>query len=119
MLERGLAGSPCYTPAGWLETLPGKALARHPLINYKQVPRSSAADQVNKVPSFSKMPSNDTRPLAGVKVLELARIIAAPACGAVLASMGAEVIRIQTVRLMDFTVSTYMDPLSHLVLIIC
>jgi hypothetical protein len=38
-----------------------------------------------------------------VKVVELARIIAGPACGMILASMGAEVVRVQAKRMVDFT----------------
>ena len=37
----------------------------------------------------------DTRVLAGIRVVELATIIAAPACAAVMADMGAEVIKIE------------------------
>jgi CoA-transferase family III len=100
-LEHGLPGSPVYTPEQWLKTKMGSSLARHSLVNYSMVPLS----ENTKGPSFSKMPDGDTRPLAGVKVLELARIIAGPAGGAVLASMGAEVIRVQTDKLDDYTVS--------------
>jgi crotonobetainyl-CoA:carnitine CoA-transferase CaiB-like acyl-CoA transferase len=45
----------------------------------------------------------DKRPLAGIKVVELARIIAATATGATLASMGAEVIRVNSSKLKDYT----------------
>lgn len=77
----------------------GKALARHPLVNY------SRQKQGQYIPpaQFGKMISSDKRPLAGIKVLELARIIAAPAAGAALASMGAEVIRVNTDKLLDYT----------------
>jgi crotonobetainyl-CoA:carnitine CoA-transferase CaiB-like acyl-CoA transferase len=45
----------------------------------------------------------DARPLAGIKVLKLARIIAAPAAGSILESMGADVVRVQSNQLLDFT----------------
>ncbi|KAF4630050.1 hypothetical protein G7Y89_g8090 [Cudoniella acicularis] len=97
MMEMGLPGSIVYSPEGWLKTTMGKALARHPLINYQQQTQCPKLDLV----PFPVM--EDKRPLAGIKVLELCRIIAAPACGAVLASMGATVIRIQSSHLTDFS----------------
>ena len=101
MIERGLAGSIVHNPEEWLKTKMGAMLASHPLVNYHKVPWSGNL----KPPGFSKPVPGDARPLAGVKVLELARIIAAPACGAALAAMGAEVVRVQTDRLLDFVVS--------------
>ena len=98
MMEKGLPGSIVYSPAGWLNTNMGKSLARHPLINYKQ------QTQCPPTPGVPFPRTDDMRPLSGIKVIELARIIAAPACGAILASFGAEVVRIQSSRMMDFTV---------------
>ncbi|ENH74922.1 Dimethylaniline monooxygenase [N-oxide-forming] 5 [Fusarium oxysporum f. sp. cubense race 1] len=43
----------------------------------------------------------DRRPLAGVKVVELARAIAGPAMGAALAALGADVIKVQSPNLPD------------------
>ena len=97
-MEKGLLGSIVYSPAGWLNTNMGKSLARHPLINYKQ------QTQCPPTPAAPFPRTDDMRPLSGIKVIELARIIAAPACGAILASFGAEVVRIQSSRMMDFTV---------------
>jgi crotonobetainyl-CoA:carnitine CoA-transferase CaiB-like acyl-CoA transferase len=77
----------------------GKALAKHPLVNYK---RCAQASPTPPVPFPEKL---DKRPLAGVKIVELARIIALPATGIVLSSMGAEVIRVQSRDLPDFSVS--------------
>ncbi len=102
MIEHGLPGSIVYSPAGWLQTYMGKSLARHPLINYKQ------QTHCHPTPPVPFPHVADLRPLAGVKVLELARIIAAPACGAILASFGAEVVRVQSGKLTDFTVSLFV-----------
>ncbi|KAF2754552.1 CoA-transferase family III [Pseudovirgaria hyperparasitica] len=98
MLEHGLCGTIVYSPAGWRATRMGKDLARHPLVNGGMVPLSETIPP----PKFAPLDPSDRRPLDGVKVLELARIIAAPAAGAILSSMGAEVIRIQSKELPEY-----------------
>jgi hypothetical protein len=102
MLDRGFPGSIVHSPAGWLETAIGRSLARHPLVNYHEVQFTETIPPV-AFPTAKENP--DARPLAGIKVLELARVIAAPACGAILAAMGADVIRVNCSRQPDFTVS--------------
>ena len=39
--------------------------------------------------------TNPARPLAGIKVLEMGALVAAPFCGMLLADMGAEVIKLE------------------------
>lgn len=78
----------------------GKSLAKHPLINYKKL------ESAPLTPPTLFASLQDKRPLAGVKVVELARIIALPATGAMLASFGAEVVRVQSKHLPDFSVGT-------------
>ena len=97
MIEHGLSGSIVHSPESWRRTETGKSLARHPLINY------SKQTHCPSLPPTPLLRLNDKRPLAGVKVVELARIIAATATGAILASMGAEVIRVNSSRLKDYT----------------
>ncbi|CAH0055568.1 unnamed protein product [Clonostachys solani] len=95
-LVQGLCGSICYTPAGWKQTRMAKDLSKHPLINYKH--------QAHAVPTPAiPLPvSADKRPLAGIKVVELVRIIAGPVIGTTLAALGADVIRVNCGRLPDF-----------------
>ncbi|RSL67888.1 hypothetical protein CEP53_002811 [Fusarium sp. AF-6] len=95
-LVQGLCGSICYTPAGWKQTRMAKDLSKHPLVNYKQ--------QTHAVPTPAiPLPvSADKRPLAGIKVVELVRIIAGPVIGTTLAALGADVIRVNCGRLPDF-----------------
>ena len=105
-LVQGLCGSICYTPAGWEQTRMAKDLSKHPLINYKQ--------QTYAVPTPAiPLPlSADKRPLAGIKVVELVRIIAGPVIGTALASLGADVIRVNCGRLPDFNVRSPVTSLS-------
>lgn len=89
-MEHGFTGQTVYTPKHWRETTMAKAVARHPVVDFKQVLGTAGLPPV----PFPK--TNDPRPLAGIKVLELARVIAAPAAGAGLAALGADVISIQS-----------------------
>ncbi|GKZ38608.1 hypothetical protein AbraIFM66950_010917 [Aspergillus brasiliensis] len=97
MVEKGLSGSIVFSPEEWRKTEMGRSLSRHPLINYRQQ---------TQCPRLEPPPcpeTNDRRPLAGIKVVELVRIIAGSAAGAALASMGAEVIRVNSSKLKDYT----------------
>jgi hypothetical protein len=97
MLENGLSGSVVHSPESWRKTDMGKSLARHPLVNYAQQTYCPATAPA-PLPKLE-----DKRPLAGIKVVELARIIAGTAAGSLLASMGAEVIRVNSSKLRDYT----------------
>ncbi|KAJ4373758.1 hypothetical protein N0V83_002497 [Neocucurbitaria cava] len=97
MVEKGLSGSIVYSPEGWRQTEMGQSLLRHPLVNYTQ------QTQCPKLAPTPFPKSDEKRPLAGIKVVELARIIAGTAAGAALASMGAEVVRINSSKLKDYT----------------
>ncbi|KAJ4171738.1 hypothetical protein NW754_000317 [Fusarium falciforme] len=97
MLEHGLSGSIVYSPESWRNTEMGKSLARHPLVNYAR------QTHCPPTPPIPLLKLGDKRPLAGIKVVELARIIAGTAAGAALASMGAEVIRVNSSKLKDYT----------------
>ena len=99
-VAKGLCGSICYTPKQWSETRMSQDLSRHPLVNYSQETYAHPTPAVPLPKAIS-----DKRPLAGIKVVELVRIIAGPVIGTTLASLGAEVIRVNSSNLPDFNVS--------------
>lgn len=102
MTRNGLCGSICYTPAGWSETLMGKRLESHPLVNYTR------QSHVVPTPPVPMPVLADKRPLAGIKVIELVRIIAGPVIGTILAALGADVIRVNSSKLPDINVSNFL-----------
>ncbi|KAK5132247.1 hypothetical protein LTR08_009235 [Meristemomyces frigidus] len=95
-IEHGFVGQTCLSPQAWRNTLMGKTLAGHPLINYRPMPELMGSTPIQ----FPCTPS-DKRALAGIKVVEFSRVIAAPALGAVLPSFGAEVIKLNSPNLAD------------------
>jgi hypothetical protein len=98
-VRHGLCGSICYSPEGWRKTEMGKRLAADPLVNYTH------ESYARPTPPTPLLKSTDRRPLAGIKVLEMVRIIAGPTIGVTLASFGADVIRVNCSRLVDLNVS--------------
>ncbi|KAJ5920998.1 CoA-transferase family III [Penicillium verhagenii] len=98
-VRHGLCGSICYSPDGWRKTEFGKQLSKHPLVN---VTEATYARPTPQVPMPKK--ASDRRPLAGIKVLEMVRIIAGPQAGVTLSSYGADVIRVNCSRLADLNV---------------
>ncbi|KAH8172879.1 coA-transferase family III domain-containing protein [Sarocladium implicatum] len=94
--SKGLCGSICYTPQQWSETRMAQDLERHPLINFSEQTQAVAT------PAIPLSITGDKQPLAGIKVVELVRIIAGPVIGTTLASFGADVIRVNCERLPDF-----------------
>lgn len=99
-LLNGFCGSICFTPKQWRESEMGRTLAAHPLVNVK------AQDHAVPTPPVAFPPLNpsDRRPLAGVKVVEMTRVIAGPQIGTILASYGADVIRVNPPHLPDITI---------------
>lgn len=101
-VKNGLPGSICYSPEKWRQTIMGKRLSSYPYINYK---RQTYAVATPPVPFPESV--QDKRPLVGVKVLEMVRIIAGPTVGVTLAAYGADVIRVNCSRLRDANVSNF------------
>ncbi len=81
--DRGLVVAALRDSAAWDASDPGRAVAAEPLI---------AVERIGDAPPMPLPPG--PRPLAGLRVLELTRIIAGPVAGRVLAAHGAEVLHI-------------------------
>ena len=58
-MEHGFCGQTCFSPQHWRETLMGKMLARHPIVNYERV-----SDTLDLPPvPFPEISEGDKRPL--------------------------------------------------------
>ncbi|KAK7947721.1 uncharacterized protein PG986_008607 [Apiospora aurea] len=99
-LLNGLCGSICFTPEQWNNSTMGKSLAAHPVINVKPLSPQTPTAPV----AFPPLDPNDKRPLAGVRVLEMTRVIAGPQISTILSSLGADVIRVNPPHLPDINV---------------
>jgi crotonobetainyl-CoA:carnitine CoA-transferase CaiB-like acyl-CoA transferase len=86
--EAGLVVTACRSFAEWDGHLQGRAIANLPLFSI---------DKVGDAPRLKLTPAE--RPLSGIKVLDLTRIIAGPVCGRALAGHGAEVLLVTAAHL--------------------
>uniref|UniRef100_A0A060T306 ARAD1A05390p n=1 Tax=Blastobotrys adeninivorans TaxID=409370 RepID=A0A060T306_BLAAD len=85
------AGTICYTPEEFLQTEQGQATKDDPIYSIEVEEEQLPATGWPEVPS-----SDGQGPLAGIRILDLSRIIAAPSIARVCAYLGADVMRIST-----------------------
>ncbi|MDQ0466719.1 crotonobetainyl-CoA:carnitine CoA-transferase CaiB-like acyl-CoA transferase [Caulobacter ginsengisoli] len=87
--EAGVCGAMARTPQEWDASEQGQAMARLPLVEVVRI-----GDAPPK-----PLPASGDSPLSGVKVLDLTRVLAGPACARALAQHGAEVLHITSPNL--------------------
>jgi len=88
MAARMLPGVMMRARDEWLDSAQGAAVAALPLLEIRRI---------GDAPPIAPAPG--TRPLAGIRVLDLTKVIAGPVCGRTLAEHGAEVMRVHAARL--------------------
>ncbi|MFQ5696724.1 MAG: CoA transferase [Myxococcota bacterium] len=98
--ERRLCGARVRSRAEWAAHPQGRALARAPVL---EITRLGASDPEPLPPG--------RRPLEGVRVLDLTRILAGPTCARTLAEHGADVLRIHAPHLP--TVEPFVQDTGH------
>ncbi|CAF0775668.1 unnamed protein product [Rotaria sordida] len=83
------AGTICYTPEEFAQTEQGKAIKLQGL----WITEAVNTEKLPVVP-WPALKDQNLRPLAGVKIVDISRVIAAPTITRILASLGATVIRV-------------------------
>ncbi|KAF3294222.1 hypothetical protein TWF132_003653 [Orbilia oligospora] len=95
------AGTIAYTAEEFFNSEHGKANSKVGLYEITKDPKSSQPASWWK--EDASAPSSPKRPLAGLKVVDLTRVIASPAIGRGLAEMGASVMRVTSPQLTDLS----------------
>lgn len=75
---------------------------------YELVQDTTSSQPATWWPDHGSLPSSPSRPLAGLKVVDLTRVIAGPTITRSLAELGASVMRVTSSQLVDFT-SVFRD----------
>ena len=97
------AGTIAYSSSEYFSSPHGKAHAHIDLYSLSQISSSQAPQPASWWPESPSVPSSPARPLAGLKVLDLTRVIAAPSITRSLAQMGASVMRVTSDKVTDMS----------------
>lgn len=95
MADRGFCGAMVRSADEWAAHPHGQALAGSPLVEIIKLGDSP-------VEPMAPVSSAITRPLSGIKVLDLTRVLAGPTCARTLAEHGADVLRISSADVPTF-----------------
>ncbi|KAK7427507.1 hypothetical protein QQZ08_005949 [Neonectria magnoliae] len=94
------SGVTCLTPDEFFASEQGKTMGAEPLWNRTSVPAPQSSWPQNAPSGY--------KPLAGIRVIDFSRVIAAPVITKILAVLGAEVVKVTSEHLPDISI-TWLD----------